>query len=502
MKFLSAVSLTALLLLQLCMCAAEGAEYPGIETKVVRVFSTKKSNYYHKPWKSPDFNTVRGSGFFFVDEKIFPGQEGLILTNAHTVSMAQSILISNGREKRRYPVTCIGICDMADFAVLKVSPERLADYEARNGKVEPLKLGDSDLLRVGDKVFGWGYPLGGEGISKSEEGEINRIEVSRFAYSLENWLMVQASLQQNRGNSGGPVLKDGKVVGIAFQGISTSDRINYFLPINLVKNLVPLLDKQELIPRWRYVIQHMFPRLKGYYGMTPDQGGVLVDYVIPGGGPSSFGIHANDILMKIDGHGIDNFGDIFFEPLGQRVNFSEILNRKKVGDPLEVEVIRDGETMVIKGKVTPGLPRLVPKVFTTANYFIFAGVGFVELTHNCIQNLGKSGERYSKRYLEEYPELPYQKVVIISEVFPEYGIVKTSPFLRRVERIGDRKVLNIASLYEEIQSLKKAGKSQAVLHMTNRLQLPLDLTQADKLDEEIRGKYGILYMKTPNGFHK
>ena len=154
----------------------------GIEIKVVRVFSTKKSGYYHKPWKSPNFTDVRGSGFFFKDDKNFPGMTGLILTNAHTVSLAESIKVSNGREKRRYTVTCLGICDSADFAVLRMAPEEFEIYERRNGRVQPMELGDSDALRVGDKVMGWGYPLGGEGISKSEEGEINRIEVNRYDY--------------------------------------------------------------------------------------------------------------------------------------------------------------------------------------------------------------------------------------------------------------------------------------------------------------------------------
>jgi S1-C subfamily serine protease len=160
----------------------------GIETQVVRVLSTKKSGYYHKPWKSPNFDTVAASGFFFEDEKNFPGMKGLILTNAHAVAMAQSIKISNGREKRRYKVKQLGICNTADFAIIQMEPQELAAYENRNGKIVPLELGDSDKLRVGDKVLGWGYPLGGERISKSEEGEISRIEVNRYTYSQEYWL--------------------------------------------------------------------------------------------------------------------------------------------------------------------------------------------------------------------------------------------------------------------------------------------------------------------------
>ena len=176
----------------------------AIETQVLRVFITKKAPYYHKPWKSPDFSNLKASGFFFRDDKLFPGRKGLILTNAHAVSMAESIRVSNGREKRQYDVGIVGICNSADFAVLEMAPADLKVYESLNGPITPLEFGDSDTLRVGDKVQGWGYPSGGERISKSEQGEISRIEVKRYVYSQELWLIAQASLQQNQGNSGGP----------------------------------------------------------------------------------------------------------------------------------------------------------------------------------------------------------------------------------------------------------------------------------------------------------
>ena len=477
-----------------------GKPIAGIDTQVVRVLATKKSGYYHKPWKSPNFDAVAASGFFFEDKENFPGMEGLILTNAHAVAMAQSIKVSNGREKRRYQVKQLGICNTADFAVLQLEPQELEAYKSRNGAIVPLEFGDSDKLRVGDKVLGWGYPLGGERISKSEEGEISRIEVNRYSYSQEHWLMVQASLQQNQGNSGGPVLKDGKVVGIAFQGVSASDRINYFIPINLVRSLLPVLHNQELIARWQYEAQPMFPRLKEYYELKPGQGGVLLNHVVPGGGPHKFGLRANDILVEIEGHPIDDFGDIFYEPLGQKIYFEEIINRKKVGDPLTVKVIREGKILEIKGKVTPGLPKLVPKIFTRANYFISGGIGFVELTYNCIKNLGRSGRTYQEKYLKEFPELANQKIVIISEIFPEYGLVEISPYLRRVEKISGEEVLNIEHLFDAIQTMKNKGEKKALLELSGNIQLPLDLDKADELDREIKRKYGILYMKTAGGF--
>ncbi len=477
-----------------------GANHSEIETQVLRVVTTKYAGYYHKPWKAPDFVTTKSSGFFFEDGKNFPGRRGLILTNAHAVSMAQSIQVSNGREKRQYKVTPLGICNSADFAILEMGSEELEAYERINGPVSPLQLGDSDALRVGDRVTGWGYPLGGESLSKSEQGEISRIEVSQYSYSLDTWLMVQASLQQNRGNSGGPVLKDGKVVGIAFQGMRISDRINYFIPINLVKSLTPLLDKQHLIPSWLYVVQRLFPRLKEYYGLSRDQGGVLLDYIVPDGGPYRFGLRNHDILLAIDDLEIDNYGEIYFEPLAQKIHFSEVLNRKKVGDPLHIKALRQGQIIDIRGNVTPGLPRLVSRIFSRPNYFIFSGIGFVELTLNCIDNLGKSGDAFRAKYADGLPSRPNEKIVIISEIFPEYGLSESAGYLRRVERINDTRVLNAQSLYAELMEHKQRGETRVLLTLEGHLVLPLDLQNASNLDAEIQQKYGILHMMTPEGF--
>jgi hypothetical protein len=126
----------------------------------------------------------------------------------------------------------------------------------------------------------------------------------------------------------------------------------------------------------------------------------------------------------------------------------------------------------------------------------------VELTYNCIENLGKSGESFKEKYLDGHPEEPYEKIVIVSEVFPEYGLDKTASYVKRVEKINGVKVINIEHLYDTIQSLKANGAEKAILEIDGKLQLPLDLKDSERLDSEVKAKYGILYSKTPGGFYK
>lgn len=485
--------------------SADGKEQNDqVDIQVVAVFATRPSSNHHKPWASPNFESVRGSGFFFSDEVNFAAEKGLILTNAHVVAMASTIMVSNGIEKRRYKVHPIGVCNLADFAVLQMAAEDFETYETCNGKVVPLELGDSDRLRAGQKVMGWGYPLGGERISKSEEGDINRIEVSPYSHTEENWLTVQTSLQLNPGNSGGPIIKDGKVVGIAFQGIRASDRINYFIPINLVKRLFSVLNNQERIPRWQYVTQEMSPQLRSHFGLGPEDGGLLLSHVIPDGGPYRFGLRGNDILLEIDGHKIDNFGEIFFKPLGQRIHFEEVLHRKKIGDPLTMKVMREKKMLEIAGSVTPDIPKLVPKTFGDANYFICGGVAFVELTQDCLENMacsGLDGFSLNMRYLEAFPKRPYQKIVVILEIFPEYGLIERESYLAgRVDKVDGEDVLNILDLVNRIAAIKKSGKKTVLLDIADNARLALDLEQADELDRQIMENYGILHLQTPKGF--
>jgi S1-C subfamily serine protease len=474
----------------------------AIETQVLCIRATRTSPDYIKPWKSPQFPTSLGTGFLFKDEKNFPNGEGLILTDAHVVNMAQTVRVSNGRENRQYGARILGTCNTADFAVLQMLPEDLKTYESRNGKVLPLELGDSDALRVGDKVAAWGYPTGGDKLSKSESGEISRIDVARYVHSGQRWLHLQSSVQINPGNSGCPVLKEDKVVGLAFQTMSGKDRLHYIIPINLVKRLMGVLDKQEVIPHWQWQVQFLNPGLKEFYNLSPEQCGVILTRIIPEGAPYTFGLRANDIWTHIDGHEIDNSGLVSFAPLGQRIFFDEILHRKFVGEPLTVKVIRDGKVMAISGKITAESPRLVSRSFGRPNYFVFSGVAFVELTLNCLEQLQQYGTLLRAKYGEELPGRPYQKIVIISEIFPELDTVGPhgSYLRKRVEKINGEAVFNIEHLYNSLQSLVEQGRKSALIEFEHNLRLVLDLRRAKELDAKVQEQYGILHMKTPKGF--
>src|SRR5690606_23070094 len=103
-----------------------------------------------------------------------------------------------------------------DLALLQVEDEGFFD------DVPPADIGELPALR--DKVSVVGFPIGGEEISITE-GVVSRIEVQRYNHSQRHLLAVTVDAAINQGNSGGPVFKNGKVAGIAFQKLTGVDNI-------------------------------------------------------------------------------------------------------------------------------------------------------------------------------------------------------------------------------------------------------------------------------------
>jgi len=79
-----------------------------------------------------------------------------------------------------------------------------------------------------------------------------------------------------------------------------------------------------LNPLGTFLLLNCLRHIRGCFGLWTEDGGLLLNYVIPDGGPYKFGLRVNDILLEIDGHKIDNFGEIFFEPLDQRIHFEKM----------------------------------------------------------------------------------------------------------------------------------------------------------------------------------
>jgi putative serine protease PepD len=169
-----------------------------------------------------------GSGFV-VDE------DGYILTNAHVVSNngqlasdVQVIFNEGGKQTSQVAGTIVGADDTTDVAVIKVDPSEV-------NNLDPIPLGDSASVQVGEQVVAIGNPLGLEfSLSSGIISATDREMESPNGAVISNAIQTDASI--NPGNSGGPLINAaGEVIGINEQIATQSggnEGIGFAVPIN------------------------------------------------------------------------------------------------------------------------------------------------------------------------------------------------------------------------------------------------------------------------------
>jgi S1-C subfamily serine protease len=290
-----------------------------------------------------------GSGSGFVIDK-----DGHIVTNNHVVENADEVRVTffDGT------VTTAKIVardEDSDLAVIKVEmdAERLA----------PLEFGDSDSLRVGQRVIAIGNPwdLGGTmtvGIISALGRTLpGRITADLSRYSIPDLIQTDAAI--NPGNSGGPLLDSmGRVVGVN-TAIRSEGRYNagvgFAVPVGIVKRVVP-----ALISEGQYRYPYLGISANGEITVAdlaeelnlPVQHGVLISEVVPGqpaedaglrGGTQSYAFYGQqiliggDVILSIDGYALADFDDLI----------AYLVRETSVGQEVMLSVLRDGEQLEI-----------------------------------------------------------------------------------------------------------------------------------------------------------
>lgn len=230
---------------------------------------------------------IRGLGTgFFIDEMH-------IVTANHVVQGASELIIvtPDGEE---YEGELLGADPEFDTALVRV--------RGGVGSAKPVKLGDSDNLKVGQLVIAVGYPLGLLGEPTVTLGVISAIgrSIRTPVGVLEGLIQTDAAI--NPGNSGGPLLNlDGEVIGINTAIIAGAQGIGFAIPINLAKLSIEEILKFGRVIRPRlgiYGVDVNKPMAK-YFRLSVDKG-VLVAGVVPGSPADDAGIRQGDVITAID----------------------------------------------------------------------------------------------------------------------------------------------------------------------------------------------------------
>ena len=261
-----------------------------------------------------------GSGFVVT-------QDGYIVTNHHVIASATSVTVTmyDGSE---YPATVVGSDSDYDVAVLKINATGL----------QPVTLGSSEDVNVGDTVLAIGNPLGeltfsmSQGIVSCCDRAIN-VDGTPF-----NMIQVDASI--NPGNSGGPLVNlYGEVVGIVSAKYSTYstttvEGLGFAIPISDVKSIITDIMENGAVTDKAYMAitaGTMTAQMAAQYSIDVTQG-VFVYSVVEGGAGDKAGLRLGDVITKLND-----------TTLTSRQDMSAAMKSYRAGDTVTLTVYRGGQ---------------------------------------------------------------------------------------------------------------------------------------------------------------
>jgi len=254
--------------------------------------------------------------------------EGQVLTNNHVIAGAEKIGVTLA-DGRVLEGRVLGTCSSHDMAIVKVKGEKLPVAE----------LGDSDKLKVGQRVFAIGNPFGlagGPSVTAGVISAVNRsIESERGM--IENLVQTDAAI--NPGNSGGPLVDiQGRVVAINTAIIPYAQGIGFAIPINSARKCTnEIIAHGSMIRPWLGVNGLTVTKeVSAYYGLPVDRG-ALVTRVIPGSPADNAGIVAGDIILEFAGRTTNNIEALVKE-----------IQKRKAGEKVEVVILRESMKWVVE----------------------------------------------------------------------------------------------------------------------------------------------------------
>ena len=426
---------------------------------VVKIFTTYRAPDFEHPWTKAPPSEVSGTGFVIDGDRI--------LTNAHVVEFASQIFVQppNSADKLRAEV--VGISQGIDLAVIELRKEK--DRERFHAKHKPLPLRD-ELPAIGSTVQAVGYPLGGEQLSITE-GVVSRIEYTGY-YQNTAGLRIQVDAALNPGNSGGPVVMNGQVIGVVFSGMDAAENIGYVIPVEEVRAFLDDIEDGTYDGRPRLWVRNLQtcenPALREFLGLEPEQTGLVFR-----GDDDEDRFQPWDLIDAIAGHDIDNAGLVTLDG-DLRLSRGYLIPRVAVDGRVSLTVIRDGEPVELSLPVSPKRDSLVPFMGNEyPEYFILGPMVFMPVRAELLYELytGYLALQGNPSVLraDDLRAFPGEEIVIVCSDFLPHPITKGYEVTYRpaVKSINGVK---IKSLEHMIQTIRDAEDDHLVFDFYDKAQ--------------------------------
>ena len=444
----------------------------NIKSAVVKIFTVSSKPSIRQPWTSI-ISRATGSGCIIDGNKI--------LTNAHVVTHQTYLEVLKNGDTKKYEAEVLSVNHQADLALITVKDKSF--FEG----TKALKIGDLPALQ--QKVDVYGFPEGGSTLSITS-GVISRIEHQTYVHSKARLLAIQIDAAVNPGNSGGPAISNGKVVGIVMQGKRSSQNIGYIIPTNVIKHYLTDLKDGKLngYPMLGVEIETMDnPSIKEMYNLKDKKIGVLINRVYPNS-PAYKVLKSDDVVLEIDDKKIYSNGKVEFRDK-EFTSFSYCLQEHQVGDEVKIKILRDEKVIDYKIKVDKTFEDLnlikVAKFKDKLTYYIYGGFVFVPASIEY---------RFSEKYLDMFPTKNRNELVLLYRVLPSSlsrGFDKVRDLI--VERVNGKTPKNFKDFVKIIES----GKSKfVVFEDDHNYKIVLKRSEVLKNRKSLLDKYNIKSYKS------
>ena len=277
------------------------------------------------PWSFNLFEVPQGSGTGFVWSR-----QGHIVTNYHVIYGADSITVTLA-DRTEYKAKVVGADPDHDIAVLQIQTSEVT--------LQPVAIGSSQSLRVGQKVLAIGNPFGlDHTLTTGVVSALGRTIKSMSNRTIEGVIQTDAAI--NPGNSGGPLLDSGgRLIGVNTQIVSPSGAfagIGFAVPVDTVNRIVPELIKHGKLIRPGLGISLVPDAMARRWGVK----GVIIGKVGRGSAAERIGLHGaretaggrielGDIIVAVDGKPVETIDDLM-----------DLMEQHKVGEQVTIEFAR------------------------------------------------------------------------------------------------------------------------------------------------------------------
>lgn len=286
----------------------------------------------HDFWSLDTMEVPQGSGSGFVWNK-----QGHIVTNFHVIYGASSIKVTLA-DHSEHQAKLVGADPDHDVAVLQI--------QVAENVLEPLAIGASNDLRVGQKVLAIGNPFGlDHTLTTGVVSALGRTIKSLSNRTIQGVIQTDAAI--NPGNSGGPLLDSaGRLIGVNTQIVSPSGAyagIGFAVPVDTVNRIVPELIKHGKLIRPGLGVSLVSDSVGKRWGIK----GLIIGRVARGGSAD----HAGLIGLRERAAGRYELGDIVVAVEGKRIetidDLMDAMEKYKVGDRVNVDVVRNNKRRTV-----------------------------------------------------------------------------------------------------------------------------------------------------------